>query len=75
MEFSKINKACYPEVKDWSEYDYLFDLIVVEKNNPYTQGHHPLEDAYPFLKLIAKSGIKEQTIRNSLIELLENENQ
>jgi hypothetical protein len=68
---TKVNKACYSEVKDWSEYDYLFELITVEKNNPYHQGYHPLEENYPLLKLIATSGIYEENLRRNLVDLLE----
>lgn len=71
MPISKVDRNCYSQVENWSEYDYLFDLIMVEKRNPYLQGHHPLEEIYPLLKLIAKSEIKEQSLRSHLIYLLE----
>jgi len=70
-EFTKPDKKCFPDVKDWDEFDYLFDLIVIEKRNPYLQGYHPREEAYPLLKMIAKSNIQEQTLRNWLIQTLE----
>ncbi len=62
--------------EEWDEYSYLFDLIAVEKRNPYLQGYHPLEEAYPLMKLIAKSDIPLTPLRYHLISFLEaNENQ
>lgn len=71
----KVNPGSFPEVDNWHEYEYLFDLIMVGKRNPYLQGYHPLEEMYPLLKKIAESNIKEQLLRNNLIDLLEEDDE
>lgn len=72
MAVTKIlNRDSFPDVKNWTEYDYLFDLITVEKRSPYLQGFHPDEEFYPLLRKIAESEIKEVILRNNLISLLE----
>lgn len=70
---SKLNRESFSDVKEseWQEYEYLYDLINVEKRNPNLQWYHPKEELYPLLKRIAESYIHEQILRNSLIILLE----
>ncbi len=69
----KMKKDRFPDVKEneWDEYVFIFDLITVEKRNPYLQGYHLHEETYPLLRLIAKSKIREYILRGHLILLLE----
>lgn len=55
----------------WDEYEYLFDLILVEKRNPNRGYYHPKEEMYDLMKKIAESNLSLLPYRNHLIALVE----
>lgn len=55
----------------WQEYEYIFDLIEVQKRSPYLQGYHPKEEFYDLLKMVASSDIESSQLRRCLVSDIE----